>query len=387
MVKTYIAHTDEVDDADLAIEQIQSQLGLDKNLLTHSIGIIACHYEFVESGVVKAVCDALPFDVAGTISSLIAIPGKADSLLLTIMVITSDDTEFVSVLTPSLETDPNGVISEAYKNATAGRTEKPAMILTYAPFLTQHSGDDYVNIVTEASEGAPCFGTLAVDDTADFSNCFMLFNGTHYKDRMSLVLAYGKIKPRFFIVNVSEGKVMDKSAIITKSKGHVIEEVNGRPIAEFFESLGLTKASEVSFGLSMLPFLLDYNDGTPRVSKVIIRLTPERYALCAGATPEGSTFHIAMPDKDDILMTSEQGMDEILEHIEGMSGCLIYSCIARSMMMGKELFDEIDTVSKKLSGNLEFMMAYSGGEICPTQTADTKITNRFHNNALIACLF
>jgi hypothetical protein len=33
------------------------------------------------------------------------------------------------------------------------------------------------------------------------------------------------------------------------------------------------------------------------------------------------------------------------------------------------------------------MMAYSGGETCPTQVSDDKAINRFHNNAFVACVF
>jgi len=388
MIRTLTACTTEVDDDIIAIEEIKSQLKLETKLLKNSIGIIACHYEFVISGIAKAVCDALPFDVVGTISSPLSVNGKADSLLLTIMVLTCDDVEFVKVLTPSLLEQPGKVIAESYKAATAERDERPALILAYAPFMSQNSGDEYVNVITEVSNAAPCFGTIAIDDMPDYSNCFMLHNGEHYSDRMSMVLIYGNIHPKFYIANISPDKALDKSAIITKSEGHVIMELNGRSVDEFFESLGLTKASEETYAMSSLPFLLDYNDGTPKVSKIFVSLTPERYALCAGATPEGSTLNIATTDKEDVLLTSEQAADLILGDIEGASGLLIYSCIARSMVLiGEHQYSEIDLINKKTAGKLPFMMAYSGGEFCPTQDSNNKAINRFHNNAFIACLF
>ena len=63
MIKTLIAWTAEVDDDKLAVEQIKSQLGLEGGLLRNTVGIVACHYEFVLSGILKAICEALPFDV------------------------------------------------------------------------------------------------------------------------------------------------------------------------------------------------------------------------------------------------------------------------------------------------------------------------------------
>ena len=387
MTKTLTAYTAEIDDAQLAVAEIKSQLELETSLLKNSIGIIACHYEFVTSGIAKEVCESLPFDVVGTISISQSIKDHADVFILTLMVITSDDVEFVTALTPSLLNEPGKVIAESYKKATAGRTEKPALIFAFAPFMVQNSGDEYVSVISEMSDGAPCFGTLAIDDTESFSNCFMLMNGENYTDRMSMILVYGNLSPKFYIANISPDKILGKSAVITKSSGHVIMEVNGGSVDAYFEDLGLTKASETQYAMTSLPLMLDYNDGTPQVSKIFITLTPERYALCASAIPEGSTLHIAMSDKDDVMLTTQQAVEQILADIEGASGLLIYSCVSRSMTLGADQFGEINMINDKVPGHLPFMMVCSGGEICPTQYSGGKATNRFHNNAFVVCLF
>ena len=380
------AWTVEVDDAEAAVGEIKSRLDIKNNLLKNSIGIIACHYEFVHSGVVKAVCEALPFHVTGTISSAQSVADHADNLFLTLLVITSDDVEFDVVVTPSLHDEPGRVITKAYK-AAANRPEKPALVFAFAPFMLDNSGDEYINVLSEISGGAPFFGTLAIDDTDDFSNCFMICDGAHYSDKMALVLIYGDISPRFFVANISRNKIIAKSAVITKSAGHVLMEVNGRPVAEYFEDLGLTKASETQYAMSSLPFLLDYNDGTPLVSKLFIGLTPEKHAICAGAMPEGGSFHIASADKDDVIFTAGEAVDQILEYASNASGLLVYSCVGRGMTLGAEQFLEMDLINQRMGKVLPFIMAFSGGEICPTQVSDDKAINRFHNDAFIACLF
>ena len=387
MIKTFVASTIEIDDTDAAVQEILSQLNLEGKLLTNSVGIISCHYEFVESGAMKAVCDALPFDVAGTISSPLSAGDALDSLLLTIMVITSDDAEFVSVLTPSLNEAPGRTIAESYKEAAAAKDEKPKLVLTYAPFMMQNSGDEYVNVLTEASGGVPCFGTLAVDDTLDFSNCFMLYNGQDYPDRMSMILCYGNISPKFYSASMSHDKMIERSALITKSEGHVIMELNGRPVGVFFEDWGLTKASESQYAMSALPFFLDYKDGTPKVSKNMIRLTDEGYILCASTMPEGCSLQIGQTDKDDIMLTTGEAMQQIIGDMQGASALLIYSCVGRCMVLGSDQYDEMKLVNEKVAGGLPHMMMYSGGEICPTQVENGVATNRFHNNAFIACVF
>ena len=385
MIRTMIAYTTELDDEKLAVEQITSQLKLESGLLKNTIGIVACHYEFVLSDMFKAICEALPFDVVGTISAAQSVFGGTGSLLLTLTVLTSDDVEFKKVLTPSLLEDPNTVIAESYKAASEG--EKPSLILTFAPFILQNCGDDYVNVLTEASGGAPCFGTISVDDTLDFINCYMLADGEYYRDNMAMVLVYGDIKPKFFVANISESRIMEKDAIVTKSAGSVLMEVNERPVIDYFSDLGLVEASETQYAMSSLPFLLDYNDGSPKVSKIFVMLTPEKYAICAGAIPEGSRLYIASSDKDDVMLTTGEAMEMILKDISNASVLLIYSCISRSMTLGSEQYKEMEFVNQMVGEKLPYMFANSGGEICPTQISKEKAVNRFHNNAFVACVF
>ncbi|MDR2738996.1 MAG: hypothetical protein LBB68_04085 [Treponema sp.] len=65
MIKVLNACTAEIDDVDLAVSEILEQLDVPGNLRNNSIGIIACYYEFIETGVVAEICKRLPFDVVG----------------------------------------------------------------------------------------------------------------------------------------------------------------------------------------------------------------------------------------------------------------------------------------------------------------------------------
>ena len=387
MIRTIVAHTVEVDDVQVAVDEIKEQLNLDENLLKSSIGIIACHYEFVDSGVAKAVCDALPFDVVGAIASPLCVNGEMDSMLMAITLLTSDDVEFASALSSSLMESPKEAVAQCYQAAAKGYQNRPGLVLAYAPFIAQNAGDDYVNAISEVSNHAPCFGTVAVDDTADFSSCFVLHNGDHYPDRMAMVLVYGDIKPKFYLANMSPEKVLDKSAVVTKSMGHVVMEINGRSVDEYFADLGLAGVSDSPYALANIPFLIDHNDGTPKVSKVFIRHTPERYALFASAIPEGCTLYVGSTDKEDVFLTASKLLEQLAQDSGDADGLLLYSCIARTLALSGDSLGELSVVNSNWEGKLPFMMAYSGGEMCPTQTTDGRAVNRFHNNALIALLF
>ena len=166
MIRALTACTENIDDPEAAAAEIKTQLAKGEGLLKNSVGIIACHYEFVLSGTVKALCEGLPFEVAGTISSAQGVydaAGKAQgTLFLTLLVLTSNDVSFKTGITDSLKSEPGKQIEECYRSLSAGR--RPSLIFAFAPFMVENSGDEYVNVLSRVSEWVPCFGTLAVDD-------------------------------------------------------------------------------------------------------------------------------------------------------------------------------------------------------------------------------
>ena len=387
MMQTFVAFTEEIDDVEAAIAEVLTQIPVD-SLLQNTVGILACHYEFIHSGVVKALCDAMPFPVTGTITTAQAVQDKSSLLCLTLTVMTSDTVAFQTVLSSSLAGGgAKSKIAAAYTEAVDSFGQKPAMAFVYAPFMPENSGDDYVAILSEISGNLPLFGTLAVDDTLDFRDCYLIHEGEHYQDRMSLVLFYGDLQPKFHIATISPEKIFENKALITSSEGHILKGINDRPVSEFFENLGLVQASETGYAMSSLPFMLDYNDGSPPVSRVFVSMSEEQYAVCAGAMPEGATLQLGAFDKADVLLTSCAALREALQQASGQVSCvLIYSCVARNMSLGGDILAELDAIKDAIGADIPFMMAYSGGEICPTVTEASGAVNRFHNNSFILCL-
>lgn len=389
MIKMFSSLTTELDDPEIAVREILEQVKPERNLKKNSFGILSCHYEYVHAGVAKKICQALSFHIIGTVTTGQGLESSSGSFLLTLTVLTSDDVEFETRLSDPLGDDSKTPVSQVYGSASENHDQKPEMIIAVAGFLAGNIGDDYVDTLTEYSGGVPCFGTIAVDDTLDFSNSFIIFDGEAYKDRLSLTLIYGNIVPKFYIGTISKNKIMDNAALITKSKDNTIMEINQKPVIQFFESLGLGKATEKMYSMVSMPFILDYNDGTPPVSKVFVSMDENGYAVCAGRVPEGSQLHIGVFDKNDILKTSNEVMNEIYKENDSPQGILIYSCISRLMSLGADQMAELDKVHElnKDKGNIPYMMAYSGGEMCPTKIGRGEAVNRFHNNAFVACVF
>jgi len=385
MIKTMVATTTELDDTSIAVDEIIAGLDYEGKLLKNTIGIVACHYEFVHTDVFKAICDSLPFDVVGAVASQLSAAGTTGTFLLAITVLTSDDVEFKKVITPSLLGDPKKTVSDSYNSSVGDK--KPALILTYAPYIIQNCSDDYVNALTEASSGVPCFGTMAVDDTMDFSRSFVLADGEYYRDQMAMVLIYGDISPKFFVAGISENKIIDgKGALVTKSAGSIVMELNERPVVDYFNSLGLVQAGEKLYSMSSLPFLLDFNDGTPKVFRFLVMLSEQQHAICAGAMPQGSTMYIASTDASDVMSTTGEVLSRMKNQLDGVSVVLSYTCVGRAIALGSEQFKEMELMSETLGKDVPYMSALSGGEVCPTEVLADKSINRCHNNTFVACM-
>ncbi|MDR2892268.1 MAG: FIST C-terminal domain-containing protein [Deltaproteobacteria bacterium] len=385
-MKLLRASTLEVDEPKLAVSEILQQLDLGNSLLAHSVGLVTCHPDFIDSGVLAAVSDALPFDVVGCTSIASAINEDMGIEILTLAVLTSDDVSFTTVLTESLWDDQVTPIKTAYEKAIAALPEKPSLILTYQPMMNHVGGERLSMEISRISDGIPLFGTLACDHNYDFSQAYSICNGTYYKDRLIMVLLNGPLAPKFFHIAIEMKGQLAQKAVITDSAGNVLKTVNDMPVLKYLESLGLNSGGTIE-GSVTIPFFLDYNDGGKPVCRGLFLVTEEGWVACGGDVPTGVRISPASLDDADIMQTADKAIDDILAAANSNKALLIVSCNSRSLSLGTDFLAEMELVQERLGKVLPYHMLYSGGEICPVQLEDGGTKNRFHNFSFTACLF
>jgi hypothetical protein len=386
MIKTLTAHTSEIDNADTAVAEILEQLNIEKNLLKNSVGMINCYSEFIEAEIVEAICKKLPFDVVGTTTSGNTVPGAIGQIMLSITVLTSDDISFSAAVTETLNTEIyKKQLDETYSKAMAALPGKPSLILVFAPLLFEMAGDYIVESLDSISGGIPIFGTLAVDHTIDYSTAATIYKGKTNKNTLSMILLHGNINPVFSIASVAEEKILGQKAVITDSQGNILKGVNDMSVIAYLQSIGLAPNGKIE-GLNAIPFIIDFNDGTKPATRAIFAITSEGHAVCGGAIPVNATLGIGYIDHDDVLSTTRQAMSKLLE-CNKRDGALIFSCLARNLVLGFDVLSEMEAVQKDLEGKIPFFMSYSGGEMCPVYNEEGKPVNRFHNDTIITCLF
>ncbi|MDR0855646.1 MAG: hypothetical protein LBN25_04670, partial [Christensenellaceae bacterium] len=121
-IKVLTAITSEIDEPSVAVAEVLSQLELGKNQRKYSCGIIHCYSEAIETGVIKALSDALPFVTVGTTTTFNSSCGVHETVQITVTVLTSDTAQFFGGVTESYANYTGNPAIKAFNSvkATAG---------------------------------------------------------------------------------------------------------------------------------------------------------------------------------------------------------------------------------------------------------------------------
>lgn len=390
MIKTFTAYTYEVDDVQAAVDEVLAQLDLQgaNSLMKSTVGIVSCFSEFVDTGVYRALCDALPFEVIGTTTIANAVRGEIGEALLTLMVITSDELTFATALSEPIGGEDAAPVQAAYEAAASRLSDKPALMLSFLPLLNNFGTDFYVENMRRISQGVPNFGTLAVDHTPDYHTSTVLHGGEAWRDRLAILLIEGPISPVFYVGSISGERVFREKGVVTSSEGNQLRTVDGKPMVEFLLSLGLTQEADGSItGINSFPIIVDYNDGTMPVARAMFAVTPEGHAVCGGNIPEGATLSIGAFDPEEIITTTSRTLEGALAGKQH-NAMLMYSCVGRYFAQGYDSTAEFMKMQEHMAtSDTTFMAAYSGGEVCPVYDQAGNAISRNHNNTFIICAF
>ncbi|NLT57435.1 MAG: hypothetical protein GXX99_00540 [Clostridiales bacterium] len=383
-MKMLTAFTYELDDVELAVAEIKEQLNLKQNLRKNAVGILSCYAEFVDTGVVDALCRALPFEVVGSTTLGNATNGGCGMLMLSLTVLTDDHLRFATTHTASLLENPQQAMDEAYHAAVARLPGRPSLILAYFPFIQDMGGELLLECLRRATGEVPIYGTVACDHNLDYREAYTLNNGEGFRSSLSMALIYGSISPTFLVASIPKEGIQKQAAVITASCGNLVKTVNNLPVEQYLLTLGLSAGNGFA-GISAIPFVLDYSSGTRPAARVIYMLNGEGEAVCGGEMPEGATLAISSLDHDNVIHTAQQMTETILK-VGAQSGALLFSCLSRNMALKTRMEAELSIFMQRLAG-VPFAVSYSGGECCPIQEEGGGLVNRIHNFTLTACIF
>jgi hypothetical protein len=384
MVKIITAQTDEADDAASAVADILSQFE-NREFKKNTVGIVSCFADFVSSGVIAALSAKLPFPIVGCTTLASASNGVQGNVILILTALTSDEVEFEIGITGPISAEDDGPLKAAWDKVSAGRKEKPALMLSFAPLLNNVSADFFAESWSAITGNVPNFGTLAVDHNKDYHESQTILGAGAFADRYVFVLCYGNLEPRFFLGGISEEKAFREKGVVTASQGNQLKEVNGISVADYLVSLGLKKDENgVIQGINSFPFILDYNDGTQPIIRVMFAITPDGSAVCGGKVPVGAVLTVGSISAEEVLSNTAKVLMKARENI-GERSLLMFSCVGRYFAQGFNFAAEMDKV-REIMGDVPFHLSYSGTELCPVYGKNGALTNRSHNDTIVICM-
>jgi hypothetical protein len=384
MIAMCTAYTEEIDDVEKSVAEILEQVN-SAHPPAGSVGILFCHPEFVEAGIVGELCARLPFDVIGMTTMAGATGAGLGELMLCLAVLSADDVAFRVAVSGSLSAaNASEAVTAAYDAARAELPGDPAFIISFFPFLSDISSADVLKHLDAAAGGIPVWGSVASGMDMTYANAGVIGNGLVHEKSVVMLLLYGPLEPEFIFASIPDKNIGDRRAIITESDGCILKKVNDISILEYFTDIGVVL--RIGQDNTTLPLVVDYGDGSAPVALAVYALTPENWAVCGGEMPEGAFFFCGEIDKDGIMESAGDALARI-QKIQGKNCLLMLPCVTRFIMMTPEQDEEMRLVRDTFGGARPFALGLSGGEICPVRDRDGVPRNRHHNFSFSACLF
>jgi hypothetical protein len=416
MLKILNAYTEEADDPQKAIREIQESLDIKNSLLKNSVALLFCHAQFIETGAAEAVYKSLPFDVLGCTSQYFGLPATVGTPsidggdILTVTILTSDDIDFVTgVSAPLNEKNVEECVNDLYRRAVSSPGESPSLVFAFPPTMLNVSADVMAVSLNRACGGIPVFGSVALDMSTHIRKPQTIYKAAGqaagqdagqdagqaagqdagesgiFSDRMALLLFRGRVKPRFFHSSFPEKSMLPWDAVITGAEGNRIISINNRPALSFIKDMGFYPDG-IDDSILLYPLVIEYPNKDTHVV-VLQALGPEGQLICSRKIQAGGILNIGVISADSVF-ESAKAMAQDLKNDDSGTGFIMFSCFLRNVVLGGNSQAEFELVSKELGGYAgSWLFLDSGGELCPGYTENGELVNRFHQYALIACQF
>ena len=390
MVKMMTAYTEEIDETEEGIAELMGQIDLGA-LGGNSVGIVTCHFDFVNSDFIKEMCKRLPFDVIGNTTMSSADRHGKGMYALVLTVLTSDDLVFETVISGSLDADGyRDEIRAAYSGAARRLPGNPSLIVSLFPLLKYPNGSELHRSLDDACGGVPIWGGVATNTDTGFDYCYVFRNGEHKRDGMAMLLVHGSIEPEFVVVSMPQRNIQKSKGKITRSEGCVLHEINGMPALRYLETLGIV----IMENAPITTPLMTYYQGIPDpVALAIYAVNGDGSLSCGGEMTEGASVAIGEITAASVMASAGEAMDRVLG-CGKRDGMLALPCVSRYVTLSPGHDGEMALISERMGGGdpqvaprVPFMMGYAGGEICPVRDKNGVLQNRFHNFTFTACVF
>ncbi len=155
--------------------------------------------------------------------------------------------------------------------------------------------------------------------------------------------------------------------VVTKSRGNVVYELDGRPVLALYkEYLGDLAAELPASGL-LFPLALRQPDEDKQLVRTILGMDEEAQSLTfAGDLPEGHRVQLMQANFDRLVDGAEDAAASTMARsLPDASLSIAISCVGRRLVLGERTEEELEAALQILPTGVAQVGFYSYGEISP----------------------
>lgn len=174
---------------------------------------------------------------------------------------------------------------------------------------------------------------------------------------------------------------------ITKSKGNILFEIDGKPALDLYKFYLGDKASELPQASLLYPLNVIPEGKDEAVVRTILSINEDNNSMVlAGDVPVNSKVQLMMASIDAIALGAQHAAEIAMKHRKNPAElALIVSCIGRKLVMNQRVEEEIENVQEVIGNSTAIAGFYSYGEMAPFNGIN-KVCE-LHNQTMTLTLF
>ncbi len=223
-----------------------------------------------------------------------------------------------------------------------------------------------------------------VGDGAEFTHTVLGLDHAAKEGKIILIGFYGaSLKVGYGSYGGWDSLGIDRT--ITKSKGNVVYELDGKPALELYKTyLGDKAAGLPGTGL-LFPLRLRFgsDDNEDEVVRATLGVNEEEQSLTFGGDmPEGLQVTLMKANFERLIDGAKSASSMSVKSLDSFKPqlAILVSCVARKLVLKERVEEEIEAVSQTLGTDTAITGFYSYGELCPTAAGENQC--RLHNQTM-----
>ena len=222
-------------------------------------------------------------------------------------------------------------------------------------------------------------------DGARFGTTYVGLNDAPAPGRIAAVGFYGDA------IAVGHGSaggwdVFGPERQITRSKGNVLYELNGKPALDLYKNYLGDDAKRLPGSALLFPLKVFPPDRPAEaLTRTIVAVDEQEHAMTfAGDMPQGYSAQLMRGNFDRLVEGAADAAHQATLPLPGDRVAVLVSCIGRKLLLGQRICEEVEAVKDVFGDGTALTGFYSYGEVSPHAATDCA---ELHNQTMTITVF